>query len=183
MLTADFDYELPPELIAQTPLPERSQSRMMVLHRGSGEIIHSQFEKFPQYLSKSDVLVLNNSKVIPAKVWGKKEGKEIEFLFLKEQPRNSWEVLCRPARKVKLGDIISFQKGFKGEVVKIEPEGKRIIRFSSEDILTKLKDVGFAPLPPYIKRKAKNTELRELDLKRYQTVFAQKEGADRKSVV
>jgi S-adenosylmethionine:tRNA ribosyltransferase-isomerase len=177
MLTADFDYDLPQELIAQTPLPKREQSRMMILHRRTGEIIHSRFEEFPDYLNKGDVLILNNTKVIPARAWGKIEGKEIEFLFLKESQEGSWEVLCRPAKKVKLGDVISFSPGFEGKIAKVEPEGKRVIRFSSGNVLSRLKKIGFAPLPPYIKRKKKSVELREQDLERYQTVFARKEGA------
>jgi S-adenosylmethionine:tRNA ribosyltransferase-isomerase len=177
MLTADFDYDLPQELIAQTPLPKREQSRMMILHRRTGEIIHSRFEEFPDYLNKGDVLVLNNTKVIPARAWGKKEGKEIEFLFLKESQEGSWEVLCRPAKKAKLGDVISFSPGFEGKIAKVEPEGKRVIRFSSGNVLSSLKKIGFAPLPPYIKRKKKNVELRAQDLERYQTVFARKEGS------
>jgi len=177
MLTADFDYDLPQELIAQTPLPKREQSRMMILHRRTGEIIHSRFEEFPDYLNKGDVLILNNTQVIPARAWGKIEGKEIEFLFLKESQEGSWEVLCRPAKKARLGDVISFSPGFEGKIAKVEPEGKRVIRFSSGDVLSKLKKIGFAPLPPYIKRKKKNVELRAQDLERYQTVFARKEGA------
>jgi len=177
MLTADFDYDLPQKLIAQTPLSKREQSRMMILHRRTGEIIHSRFKEFPDYLNKGDVLVLNNTKVIPARAWGKKEGKEIEFLFLKESKEGLWEVLCRPAKKARLGDVISFSPGFEGKIVKVESEGKRVIRFSSGDVLSRLKKIGFAPLPPYIKRKKKNVELRAQDLERYQTVFARKEGA------
>ncbi len=177
MLIADFDYDLPPDFIAQKPLPRREQSKMMVLNRKTGEIIHSGFKEFPSYLNKGDVLVLNNTKVIPARIWGKKEGKEIEFLFMKEFQEGLWEVLCRPAKKVKLGDVISFSPGFEGKIVKVELEGKRVIRFSSGNVLPRLKKVGFAPLPPYIKRKKNNYELRTLDLERYQTVFAQKEGA------
>jgi S-adenosylmethionine:tRNA ribosyltransferase-isomerase len=177
MLKADFDYDLPQELIAQTPLPEREKSRMMILHRQTGEIIHSRFEEFPDYLNKGDVLILNNTKVIPARAWGKIKGKEIEFLLLKETKEGLWEVLCRPAKKARLGDVISFSRGFEGNIVKVEPEGKRVIRFSSGDVLSRLKKIGFAPLPPYIKRKKKNVELRAQDLERYQTVFARKEGA------
>jgi S-adenosylmethionine:tRNA ribosyltransferase-isomerase len=177
MLAADFDYDLPQELIAQTPLPKREQSRMMILHRRTGEIIHSRFEEFPDYLDNGDVLILNNTKVIPARAWGKIEGKEIEFLFLKESQEGLWEVLCRPAKKARLGDVVSFSPGFEGKIAKVEPEGKRVIQFSSGDVLSKLKKIGFAPLPPYIKRKKKNAELRAQDLERYQTVFARKEGA------
>ena len=159
MFTADFDYNLPLNLIAQKPLPERDQSRMIVLHRESDEIFHSRFEDLPRYLNKGDVLVLNNIKVIPARVWGKKEGKEVEFLFLKEFQESSWEVLCRQARKVKIGDVISFSEGLEGKVIKAESEGKRVIQFSSKDVLSRLKKIGFAPLPPYIKRTKKNADI------------------------
>lgn len=177
MLTSDFDYDLPKELIAQKPLPERHQSRMMVLNRKTGDIIHSCFEELLKHLGRGEVLVLNNTRVIPARVWGKKEGKEIECLFLKESEKGIWEVLCRPAKKVKLGAAISFSEKLEGQIIKVENEGRRMIRFSSPDVLSELKKIGFAPLPPYIKRKAKDIELRALDLERYQTAFAQKEGA------
>ncbi len=177
MWISDFDYELPAELIAQKPLPKRELSRMMVLHRETGEIIHSRFSEFPAYLRKDDVLVLNTSKVIPARVYGKTEGKEIEFLFLKELGDGLWEVLCRPAKKVRLGDVVVFSDEFEAKIASIGPEGKRTIQFTSGDILPKLKKFGFAPLPPYIKRKSKNSELRALDIKRYQTVFAEHDGA------
>ena len=177
MLVSDFDYKLPSHLIAQTPLLERDTSRMMVLCRESGDIIHSRFEEFPNYLNKGDVLILNDTKVIPARLWGKKEERDIEFLFLRELKKNVWEVLCRPARRVKLDDLISFQPGFEGRVIKIEPEGRRLLQFSSKDVFSTIKNIGFAPLPPYIKRKIKDTSWRSLDLERYQTVFAQKESA------
>ncbi len=177
MLTDDFDYSLPQELIAQKPLRLRDQSKMMVLNRQSGEIIHSQFKELPHYLKKGDVLILNNTKVIPAKVWGEIEGKEIEFLLLREFQKGVWESLCRPAKRVRLGDTVSFPDGFQGKIVEIGHEGKRVIRFSSQDVLEKLKKIGFAPLPPYIKRKKKNGEHRAMDLERYQTVFSRKEGA------
>ena len=177
MWISEFDYELPARLIAQKPLPERQQSRMMVLHRETGEIIHSRFIEFPSSLRKDDVLVLNTSKVIPARVYGKIEGKEIEFLFLKELGDGLWEVLCRPAKKVRLGDAVVFSDEFEAKIASIGPEGKRTIQFTSGDILPKLKKVGFAPLPPYIKRKSKNSELRAMDIKRYQTVFAEHDGA------
>ena len=177
MWISEFDYELPARLIAQKPLPERQQSRMMVLHRETGEIIHSRFIEFPSYLRKDDVLVLNTTKVIPARVYGKIEGKEIEFLFLKELGDGLWEVLCRPAKKVRLGDAVVFSDEFEVKIASIGPEGKRTIQFTSGDILPKLKKVGFAPLPPYIKRKPKNSELRAMDIKRYQTVFAEHDGA------
>ena len=177
MLIDGFDYTLPQRLIAQKPLAQRDQSKMMILNRRVSEIIHSQFKALPRYLKKGDVLVLNNTRVIPAKVWGKRCEKEIEFLFLKESQEGLWEVLCRPAKKARLGDIISFSGEFRGKIVEVGREGKRVIRFSSGDVLKKLKKAGFAPLPPYIKRKKKNENLRALDLERYQTVFSKKGGA------
>ena len=177
MLTSDFDYELPKNLIAQAPLPRREDSRMMVLDRRRGDIIHSRFKDFPYYLHKGNVLVLNTAKVIPARVWGKKKDREIEFLFIKERERGIWEVLCRPASKVRMNDVISFSPRFEARVVRVEPEGKRVIQFSSAEVLSWLKKKGYAPLPPYIKRSKNDAELRAQDLKRYQTVFAQKEGS------
>ncbi|MGD8535298.1 MAG: tRNA preQ1(34) S-adenosylmethionine ribosyltransferase-isomerase QueA, partial [Candidatus Aminicenantes bacterium] len=177
LLVSDFDYELPAELIAQKPLPKREQSRMMVLHRETKEIIHSQFIEFPSYLQKDNVLVLNATKVIPARVYGQKEGKKIEFLFLKEQEKGLWEVLCRPAKYAQSGNVIFFAEDFEGKIEDAGPEGRRTIRFSADDILPKLKKFGFAPLPPYIKRSSENPEWRTMDLERYQTIFAQKEGA------
>ena len=177
LLVSDFDYELPRELIAQRPIPERAQSRMMVLRRETGEIIHSQFREFHTYLEKGDVLVINTTRVIPARVYGTRQGKDIEFLFLEEKEKGTWEVICRPAKKIRLGDMVSFYKGFSGEVVGVSSEGRRILRFSSENVLSELKKIGYAPLPPYIKRRTKEESLRTLDITRYQTVFAKKEGA------
>ena len=177
MLTSDFDYELPRELIAQRPLPQRDESRMMVVVRPGGEIIHARFYDLPDYLQKGDILVLNSTKVIPAKAWGKKDGQDIEFLFLKEKEEGDWEVLCRPAKKIKKGDRIVFAPGFEAYVTDMEEAGKRVLRFSEGEVLARLKTIGFAPLPPYIKRSKKDTNLRPLDLERYQTVFARQEGA------
>ncbi len=177
MLVSDFDYKLPVELIAQKPLPERERSRMMVLHRETKDISHSRFSEFHSYLRKDDVLVLNTTKVIPARVYGQKEGKEIEFLFLKKQKKCLWEVLCRPAKRVQPGNVIFFGEDFEGQIVDSGAEGRRTIRFATDDIFPKLKKFGFAPLPPYIKRQSENPELRAMDLERYQTVFAQKEGS------
>ncbi len=177
MLVSDFDYKLPAELIAQQPLPKRERSRMMVLHRETKEIIHSRFNEFPPYLQKDNVLVLNTTKVIPARVYGQKEGKKIEFLFLKQLEKGLWQVLCRPAKRAQPGNVIFFAEDFEGQIVGVGPEGRRTIRFAEDDILPKLNKFGFAPLPPYIKRHSENPELRALDLERYQTVFAQEEGA------
>lgn len=172
MRVADFDYDLPSRLIAQRPLPERDQSRMMVLDRRTGRMIHARFREFPEYLDSGDVLVLNTSRVIPSKAWGKKGGQDIEFLFLKEQTPGTWEVLCRPARKVRIKDVIAFSPRLEGQVKESGSEGKKILEFSSSDVLGELEKIGFAPLPPYIKRTKSDAALRGLDLERYQTVFA-----------
>jgi S-adenosylmethionine:tRNA ribosyltransferase-isomerase len=177
MHISEFDYDLPAELIAQHPLPARDASRMMVVLRKEGRIINSRFSEFPGYLQKGDVLILNNTKVIPAKVWGMKDGKKVEFLFLKQREKGVWEVLCRPAKKIKAGDRIMFARGFEGKVVESCEEGRRILKFSPPNVLVRLKEIGFAPLPPYIKRKKAIVDLRPEDIERYQTVFAEKEGA------
>lgn len=177
MLISDFDYDLPKELIAQVPLEKRDLSRMMVLNRAKGQISHSQFQHFPDYLKLGAVLVLNNSKVIPARVWGQKKDEEIEFLFLEEIQEGTWEVLCRPAKKVESGDIIHFSPTLQGEVIKKGSEGRRHIQFTTKNVLSELKTIGYAPLPPYIKRKKSQMDMRSKDLERYQTVFAHKDGS------
>ncbi len=177
MLLSDFDYYLPEELIAQKPLEKRDLSKMMILNRRTGEVIHSRFQELINFLNKGDVLVLNDSKVIPARVWGRKMGREIEFLFLKGFENETWEVLCRPAKRVKCGDVISFSQGLEGMVIEVGPEGKRVLRFPSGNVLSELKKIGYAPLPPYIKRKKMQSNLKPLDLERYQTVFAETDGS------
>jgi len=106
MLVKDFDFELPKELIAQKPLPRRDQSRMMVINRKKKKISHTRFHEIPRYFQAEDVLVLNSTKVIPARIWGRTGSREIEFLFLKEQGPECWEVLCRPAKKVRPGEAV-----------------------------------------------------------------------------
>jgi S-adenosylmethionine:tRNA ribosyltransferase-isomerase len=177
VLTSEFDYDLPHDLIAQQPLQRRDASRMMIVRRHGGTIRHGRFEDFPDCLNEGDALVLNDTKVIPARVWGLKNGREIEFLFLRELERGFWEVLCRPARKVRTGDRILFAPGFEGEIVGAGAEGRRMVRFSETDVRGRLKTIGFAPLPPYIKRRQDHAALREFDLLRYQTVFARREGS------
>ncbi|MDH7512729.1 MAG: tRNA preQ1(34) S-adenosylmethionine ribosyltransferase-isomerase QueA [Clostridiales bacterium] len=177
MLTSEFDYHLPPELVAQKPLARRDASRMMVVLRREEKLIHARFRDFPDYLNAGDILVLNDTKVIPARLWGKKEDKDIEFLFLKKREKGLWEVLCRPARRLKAGERILFLGGVESEVIAAEGEGRRILRFSPKDVSGLLKKTGYAPLPPYIKRQKQDQSLRNFDLRRYQTVYARKGGA------
>jgi S-adenosylmethionine:tRNA ribosyltransferase-isomerase len=159
---SDFDYELPEELIAQQPLARRDESRMLVVDRKGGEIHHARFFNFPDHFAPGDVLVFNETRVIPARAWGHKGGKRIEFLFVHQHSGESWEVLCRPAKHVRVGDFIVFSPGLKGEVTEVGPEGSRIIHFKGTDVLAELKKTGFAPLPPYIKRKKEHALLETL---------------------
>jgi S-adenosylmethionine:tRNA ribosyltransferase-isomerase len=177
VLVSDFDFDLPPGLIAQRPLPERDASRMMVVSRKEGTIVHARFRDFPDRLDRGDLLVFNDAKVIPARVWGKKDGKDVEFLFIKEKEKGVWEVLCRPAKKLRQGDRIEFGPGFAAVVAAVGDEGRRTLAFGATDVLGLLKEIGFAPLPPYIKRRKEDAPLRTEDLDRYQTVFAEREGA------
>jgi len=177
MLISDFDFFLPPELIAQKPKKDRDASRMMILNRDSGDITHSSFREFPNYLHKQDTLVLNNTRVSPARTWGKKDNTTIEFLFLQETQEKTWEVICRPAKRVRMGDKIQFSPDLQGRVVGVGTEGKRQLRFSAGNVLQELNTIGYAPLPPYIKRKQNQLDIKNFDLVRYQTVFARKEGS------
>jgi S-adenosylmethionine:tRNA ribosyltransferase-isomerase len=174
---ADFDYDLPPELIAQHPLPRRGDSRLMIVGRATSRIRHGRFNEFPGFFGAGDLLVLNDTKVIPARAWGERDGAKIEFLFLKELGPGLWEVLCRPARKLRKGDRVRFAPGFEAFVEEIGEEGNRVLRFERPDVRAELESIGYAPLPPYIKRGREDLGCRREDLDRYQTVFARKEGA------
>lgn len=175
--TSDFDFALPPELVAQRPLAERSASRMMIVERRTGAIRHGRFADFPAYFARGEVLVLNDTRVIPARLWGTKDGREIEFLFIKETSPETWDVLCRPARRLKPGDLVAFAEGFEAEVTDAAEEGRRTLRFKGKDAAGLMSTAGFAPLPPYIKRGKKLAHLRDEDLRRYQTVFAADAGS------
>ena len=174
MKTDDFDYYLPEELIAQTPLEKRDESRLMVLDRKAGEITHDKFYDIINYLDKDDVLVLNDTKVLPARIIGTKEdtGAIIELLLLKNINDDLWECLVKPAKRVKIGTVVSFGDGvLKGECVGIFDEGIRHIRFSYKGIFYEILDkLGSMPLPPYIKEKLQ-------DKNRYQTVYAKNIGS------
>lgn len=170
----DFDYDLPEELIAQDPLEDRSSSRLMVLDKKTGDIEHKIFRDVVDYLQPGDCLVLNNTKVIPARLFGVKEGTEakIEILLLKRKENDIWETLVKPGKKCKTGVKISFGEGLlTGEVLEVVEDGNRLIRFHYDGIFEEILDqLGQMPLPPYITHQLK-------DKNRYQTVYAKYDGS------
>lgn len=170
----DFSYDLPQELIAQDPLLDRSSSRMMVLDKSFGTVNHRIFSEITEYLKPNDCLVLNNTKVIPARLYGSKEqtNANIEILLLKRREDDVWETLVKPGRKAKTGTKILFGGGLlTGEVVGMAEEGNRLIRFSYEGIFEEILDrLGQMPLPPYITHQLQERE-------RYNTVYAVHEGS------
>jgi S-adenosylmethionine:tRNA ribosyltransferase-isomerase len=172
----DFNYELPPELIAQFPADKREESRLMVIHRKSGLIEHKHFYNILDYLKSGDCLVLNDSKVLPARLKGRKEGgAKIEFLLLKRRCKDVWETMVRPGRKAKVGEIVHFSESpfLSAKIIDYGEEGTRIVEFEYEgDLGTTLDSVGQVPLPPYIKRENVNT-----DRSRYQTVYCKEQGS------
>ena len=169
----DFYYDLPQELIAQDPLEDRSSSRLMVLDKITGEVEHRHFKDITEYLRPGDCLVINNTKVIPARLYGVKEGTEakIEILLLKRKENDIWETLVKPGKKCKIGTKIVFGEGIlTGEVVDIVEEGNRLIQFHYEGIFEEILDrLGQMPLPPYITHQLQ-------DKNRYQTVYAKYDG-------
>ncbi len=184
MRTADFDYELPPELIAQTPLSQRDQSRLLVLRQGSGQIAHRRFSDLLDYLRAGDVLVLNNSRVIPARLRGVNihTGGQFEILLLEEKAVNDWWVMLRPGRRARLGTHMALRdrqgapSPVHATVVETNDEGHRRLQFAGvPDIAALLEQLGEAPLPPYIRRP--DASRREADRQRYQTVFAERPGS------
>ncbi len=174
MQLTDFYYDLPEELIAQDPLEKRSDSRLMVVGREDGQIEHKHFYDIIDYLNPGDCLVINDTKVIPARLMGVKEetGASIEVLLLKRKEEKVWETLVKPGKKMKVGARVSFGDGLLvGEVIDIVEEGNRLIRFEYEGIWEELLDqLGQMPLPPYITHQLK-------DKNRYQTVYAKHEGS------
>ncbi|MBQ2308084.1 MAG: S-adenosylmethionine:tRNA ribosyltransferase-isomerase, partial [Clostridia bacterium] len=177
--TADFYYDLPERLIAQHPMEKRDTSRLMVIDRESGKVEHKHFYDIIDYLQEGDVLVINDSKVIPARLYGHAEGREealLELLLLRQHELDCWECLVKPGKRARIGSRAVFGDGIlRGEVLDIVEEGNRIIRFEYDkeryaNIYDVLSVVGMMPLPPYI------TERLE-DNSRYQTVYARKEGS------
>jgi S-adenosylmethionine:tRNA ribosyltransferase-isomerase len=182
--TADFDYDLPPELIAQAPAPQRDQSRLLVLRRDSGKVEHRTFRDLPEYFRSGDVLVLNDSRVIPARLRGTnaKTGGQFEVLLLEENATNDWWAMLRPGKRGRSGTEIRFRDpsghpSLIGAVVlEKNPEGNCRLRFSgAPDIAVALDSLGEVPLPPYINRS--DAIHRDDDRARYQTVFAQAAGS------
>ncbi len=174
MNVSDFNFELPQELIAQDPLEDRSASRLLVMDKHTGETTHKCFKDLKAYLKKSDCLVINDTRVIPARLYGIKEdsGAKIEVLLLKRKEHDIWEVLVKPGKKAKAGAVISFGEGIlKGTVTDVVEEGNRLIQFSYEGIFEEILDrLGQMPLPPYITHELK-------DKNRYQTVYAAHDGS------
>lgn len=174
MKLSDFYYELPKELIAQDPLKKRSDSRLMVLNRETGDIAHKHFGDITEYLRAGDCLVINDTKVIPARLIGVREdtGASVEVLLLKRVDGSTWETLVKPGKKARTGARLSFGEGrLAGEVVDIVEEGNRLIRFSYEGIFEEILDeLGQMPLPPYITHKLEDRD-------RYQTVYAAHTGS------
>ncbi|NYE58287.1 S-adenosylmethionine:tRNA ribosyltransferase-isomerase [Carboxydothermus ferrireducens DSM 11255] len=172
MKLKDFDYYLPEELIAQTPLEKRDESRLLVLKRQTGEITHDVFKNLKRYLVPGDLLVVNKTRVIPARLFGVREqGGEVEILLLKRMNFREWEVLVKPGRRARVGTRLIFAPGvLEGEIV-AQTEVGRIIKFSFQGVFEEiLNQLGQTPLPPYIKEKLKDPE-------RYQTIYAKEPGS------
>ena len=169
-----FDYELPKELIAQEPLADRSASRMMVLHRSTRSWEHRHFRDLPEYIRPGDLIVLNDTRVIPARLFGRRStGGRVEVLLLRPISGTRWEVLARPARRLKPGDEIIFSDELSAMVVAVKPEGIRELDFRCEgDLLATIERIGQPPLPPYIRRRPSPE-----DRERYQTIYARRPGA------
>lgn len=184
MRTADFNFELPPELIAQQPMPRRDQSRLLVLHRGNQRVEHRQFRDVLEFLRSGDVLVLNNSRVIQARLRGVNAatGGAFEILLIEEQARNDWWTMMKPGKRARVGTQIQFHSpqgspvNIKATVLATNDEGHRLLRFECvENIFDALDTIGEIPLPPYISRAAVTEQ--EADHERYQTVFADPAGS------
>lgn len=174
LLKSDFYFDLPEELIAQDPLEDRSSSRLLVLDKNTGEVEHHIFKEIIDYLQPGDCLVINNTKVIPARLYGVREGTEakIEILLLKRRENDIWEALVKPGKKCKVGTKVIFGEGLlTGKIIDVVEEGNRLIRFSYEGIFEEILDkLGQMPLPPYITHQLQ-------DKNRYQTVYAKYDGS------
>lgn len=174
MKTSDFYYDLPKELIAQTPVEPRDSSRLLVLGRKNGEIEHRHFYDIIDYLNEGDLLVVNDSRVLPARIFGIKDntGARVEFLLLKQISGNKWETLCKPGKKAKKGTKFTFGEGLlRATVVEVKDDGNRVVDFDcDENFFAALDKIGQMPLPPYITEELKDKE-------RYQTVYSHELGS------
>ena len=173
MLKSEFYYDLPQELIAQTPLEPRDSSRLMKIDRESGEITHDRFYDLAEYLREGDLLVMNDSKVFPARIIGVKEetGVVCEFLLLEQHGNDTWEAIVRPGRRLKRGARVKFSDELTGEVLDVLPDGNRIVRFDFNGVFFDILDrIGQMPLPPYITEKLKNKD-------RYNTIYCRETGS------
>lgn len=174
MKTHDFWYDLPEELIAQTPLEKRDTSRLMVLDRETGAVTHKHFYDIIDYLEEGDLLVVNDSRVLPARIYGIKDetGAKVEFLLLNQVNGNNWETLCKPGKKAKVGAKFTFGNGIlKATVIEVKEDGNRVVSFEcDENFYTALDKIGQMPLPPYITEELKDNE-------RYQTVYSRELGS------
>ena len=174
MKTSDFNYYLPKELIAQTPLKDREKSRMMLLDKKTGKTENEIFENIGKYLKKGDTLVLNDTKVMPARIFGHREGKEemIEVLLLKQNDGDKWQCLVKPGKKMKLGTEIIFDENLlRAKVIDILEDGQRVIEFKYDGIFNEILDkLGTMPLPPYITEKLEDKSM-------YQTVYCKNLGS------
>ena len=173
MLKSDFYYDLPQELIAQTPLEPRDSSRLMKIDRATGEITHDHFYNICNYLKKGDLLVMNDSKVFPARIYGTKRetGVPVEFLLLKRLSLTDWETLVRPGKRLKPGVIVDFNDELSAEILETSDDGSRIVRFSFDgDFFDILDRIGQMPLPPYITEKLKDND-------RYNTIYCRETGS------
>ena len=174
MKTSDFNYNLPQELIAQTPVEPRDSSRLLLLNRESGEIEHKHFYDILDYLNEGDLIVANDSRVLPARIFGikKQTGARVEFLLLNQVENNRWETLCKPGKKAREGAEFIFGDGImKARIIEVKEDGNRVVEFESEDnFYTALDKIGQMPLPPYITEELQDRE-------RYQTVYSNEIGS------
>lgn len=173
MKTGDFDYQLPEELIAQTPLKKRDDSKLLILDKKTGNIEHAHFSHIVDYLDSNDILVINDTKVIPARIIGIKEETNavIELLMLKEIDIDTWECLTKPAKRIKVGTLVNFGDKLKAECIEVKEEGIRVFKLHYQGILYEiLEELGEMPLPPYIHEKL-------MDKDRYQTIYAKEMGS------
>jgi len=173
MLKSDFYYDLPEELIAQTPLEPRDSSRLMKIDRNSGEIVHDRFFNIADYLRSGDLLVMNDSKVFPARIMGVKPdtGVVCEFLLLNQRSHNTWETLVRPGRRLKVGAKVKFSDELSAEIIEVVDDGNRIVRFDFDGVFFDILDrIGQMPLPPYITEKLENKD-------RYNTIYCNETGS------